>query len=130
MYCEQVRSFTKACAEGELPNCPYELEVKDVDFISKMVNDELIELKEAKGVVEQADALVDMIYYLCDAACKKGINLDPLFEIVHSANMDKVVDGKVIRREDGKILKPAGWKPPEPQLIACIEDQVTNGSFQ
>jgi hypothetical protein len=27
--------------------------------------------------------------------------------------MAKLVDGKVIRREDGKILKPAGWTPPD-----------------
>jgi hypothetical protein len=24
-----------------------------------------------------------------------------------------VVDGKVIRREDGKVLKPEGWQPPQ-----------------
>jgi predicted HAD superfamily Cof-like phosphohydrolase len=27
--------------------------------------------------------------------------------------MSKLVDGKVIRREDGKILKPEGWQPPQ-----------------
>jgi hypothetical protein len=27
--------------------------------------------------------------------------------------MAKLVDGKVIRREDGKVLKPAGWTPPD-----------------
>jgi len=27
--------------------------------------------------------------------------------------MAKLVDGKVIRREDGKVLKPEGWQPPQ-----------------
>jgi hypothetical protein len=26
--------------------------------------------------------------------------------------MAKLVDGKPVRRDDGKILKPDGWKPP------------------
>ena len=51
-------------------------------------------------------------YYICDTAVRHGLNLDPLFKIVHRANMQKVVDGKVIRREDGKILKPEGWEDP------------------
>ena len=27
--------------------------------------------------------------------------------------MNKLVDGKVIRREDGKIKKPDGWQPAD-----------------
>ena len=27
--------------------------------------------------------------------------------------MAKLVDGKVLRREDGKVMKPEGWTPPE-----------------
>lgn len=130
MYCEKVRVFTEACSETPIPNEPYLLDENEVNFITKMVNDELKELKDAKTVIDQADALVDAIYYICDMACRKGINLDPLFEIVHGANLEKIVDGKVIRRPDGKIMKPEGWQAPEPLLIKAINDQVTNGSFQ
>ena len=35
------------------------------------------------------------------------------FNEVHRSNMAKLVDGKVIRREDGKVLKPEGWQPPQ-----------------
>jgi predicted HAD superfamily Cof-like phosphohydrolase len=31
--------------------------------------------------------------------------------------MAKLVDGKPIRREDGKILKPEGWTPPDIKKI-------------
>jgi hypothetical protein len=27
--------------------------------------------------------------------------------------MAKLVDGKVLRREDGKVMKPQGWTPPQ-----------------
>jgi predicted HAD superfamily Cof-like phosphohydrolase len=26
--------------------------------------------------------------------------------------MAKLVDGKVLRRADGKVMKPEGWQPP------------------
>src|SRR5574337_152945 len=35
------------------------------------------------------------------------------FRRVHASNMSKLVDGKPLRREDGKILKPPHYKPPE-----------------
>lgn len=32
---------------------------------------------------------------------------------VTRSNLAKIVDGKVLRREDNKILKPEGWLPPD-----------------
>ena len=43
--------------------------------------------------------------------------------------MQKVVDGKVIRRDDGKILKPEGWEDPGPKLEAEIDRQLEKGAF-
>ena len=43
----------------------------------------LDELEEAINNHEQADALVDAIYYICDTAVRHGLNLDPLFSVVH-----------------------------------------------
>jgi predicted HAD superfamily Cof-like phosphohydrolase len=31
--------------------------------------------------------------------------------------MSKLVDGKPIYREDGKVLKPEGWTPPDIKSI-------------
>lgn len=128
-YTEQVREFTKACND-ELPATPQEMTTEGIAFIRKMVNDEMDELEESKNVTEQADALVDAIYYICDFAVRNGINLDPLFDIVHGANMQKVVDGKVIRRDDGKILKPEDWEDPAPKLNAEMARQQNEGSFK
>ena len=127
-YTEQVRQFTMACND-ELPAKPQLMSTEAIAFIRTMVNDELAELEESKNVIEQADALVDAIYYICDTAVRHGLNLDPLFDIVHGANMSKVVDGKVIRRDDGKIMKPESWVDPEPLLREEMSRQEDEGSF-
>lgn len=35
------------------------------------------------------------------------------FQRVHDNNMTKLVDGKIVRREDGKVLKPEGYVKPD-----------------
>lgn len=60
-------------------------------------------------MVETADGLCDLIYVALGTAVAFGIDLAPLFEEVHATNMAKLGGGK---REDGKYLKPTGWKPP------------------
>jgi predicted HAD superfamily Cof-like phosphohydrolase len=74
---------------------------------------EYLTAESEDDIVEIADALADMIYIACGTAVAYGIPLDKVFAEVHHSNMAKLVDGKVIRREDGKVLKPAGWKPPD-----------------
>lgn len=61
-------------------------------------------------VVEAADALADLRYVTEGAAVEWGIPLDAVTDEVHRSNMAKV-GGPV--REDGKILKPPGWTPPD-----------------
>ena len=125
----KVREFSLACNDQQLPNKPGLLSVKAVEFITDMVYDELDELAEAKTITEQADALVDAIYYLADIACRHGINIDRLFDIVHTANMQKVVNGRVIKRPDGKVEKPENWVDPGPILEDEVSRQEKEGAF-
>lgn len=61
-----------------------------------------------------ADALADLRYVILGAELEFGINGDAVFDLVHAANMAKLgPDGKPIKREDGKTLKPEGWQPPD-----------------
>lgn len=64
-------------------------------------------------LVEVADALADLIYIACGTAVSYGIPLDKVFAEVHRSNMAKLVDGKPIYREDGKVMKPDGWTAPD-----------------
>lgn len=78
----------------------------------------------------QADAMVDAWYYMLNIAAKHGINLSKLFDIVHQANMNKrdPATGKFLRRpSDGKVIKPAGWTPPD--IDKAIQEQFENGSW-
>lgn len=73
-----------------------------------------------ENLVEVADGIGDTIYVLCQLARSLAIPLDDVFNAIHAANMGKVgPDGKVVRRADGKILKPEGWKPPDIFLLLC-----------
>lgn len=129
MYCKKVRRFSSLAAKKPLGNKPHALTKKEVDFLITMVNDEMEELKEAKDVGEQADALVDAIYYLLDGAAKKGINLDPIFSIVHKNNLTKVKNKKVVHSQEGKVLKPKDWKDPSVLIKNEIKRQIKEGAF-
>jgi predicted HAD superfamily Cof-like phosphohydrolase len=74
-------------------------------------------------MAEQYDSFVDAWYYMLNTAVKKGVDLDAIFKVVHRANMaKKFPDGKFHRREDGKVLKPDGWK--EPDIVGEIKRQL------
>lgn len=54
----------------------------------------------------------DVRYILAGDAVALGLPTDLAFNRIHYANMAKVgEDGTVLRNEDGKVLKPEGWKP-------------------
>lgn len=78
---------------------------------------------------DQADALTDIIYYSHNTASRYGMNLEPVFRSVHEANMKKCdpKTNRFIRREDGKIIKPPGWKAPD--ISKEIEIQDEKGSW-
>jgi predicted HAD superfamily Cof-like phosphohydrolase len=80
-------------------------------------------------ISEQADAFVDVYYYMLNAAAKKGVNVSAIFDIVHNANMAKrdPATGKFLKRDDGKIVKPAGWRAPD--IKAEIQRQLTHGAW-
>lgn len=90
------------------------------------VIEEVNEFLEADNVIDQADALVDCLYFILGSAVECGVDLEPVFDIVQRANMAKLwSDGKPHYREsDGKVAKPEGWQPPEPQIQAEIERQM------
>merc|ERR1711920_503311 len=80
-------------------------------------------------VAAQADALVDIQYYMLNCAAKKGFNMSSIFGVVHAANMAKrnPETGRFEKNADGKVIKPPGWKPPnvEGELLR----QFTEGSW-
>lgn len=89
-----------------------------IELRIKLLVEEVQEYAEAArsgDLVEVLDALADIGYILAGTIINHGMQdiYDDAFNEVHRSNMAKLVDGKVIRREDGKVLKPEGWQPPQ-----------------
>ncbi|MGY0489969.1 pyrophosphohydrolase domain-containing protein [Streptomyces sp. WG-D5] len=60
-----------------------------------------------------AKELADVLYVTYGAADALGIDLPAVFTEVHRSNMSKVdADGRVLRRDDGKVLKGPHYRPP------------------
>jgi predicted HAD superfamily Cof-like phosphohydrolase len=59
-----------------------------------------------------SDGIVDSIVVLLGAAIAYGIDIQPIWDMVHTANLAKAGGPK---RSDGKRLKPEGWTPPNVQ---------------
>lgn len=91
------------------------------DLIRHTGDTYLLSVEELHTIV---DDIVDSIYVICQLANTLGIHIDPFYREVHRANMTKTIGGKVQRREDGKILKPEGWTPPQSMYI--LEDQISD----
>jgi predicted HAD superfamily Cof-like phosphohydrolase len=56
--------------------------------------------------------LADLVYVCYQFAACAGWELDEALDRVHESNMSKLVDGKPLKREDGKVLKGPNYKPP------------------
>jgi len=158
---EKVREFTFEAGQP-VPETPQAMNVREVNFVVKMILDELLELystvlppQRAKSVMmkmideakevrkmncgpndqheliaEQGDAFVDIWYYSLNCMAKKGVNLSAIFDLVHNANMAKrdPQTGKFNKREDGKIIKPRGWRAPNVGME--IKRQLQQGAWQ
>lgn len=85
---------------------------------------EFMEAVKDKDIVEQADAMIDVIYFALGTLVEMGIKPDKLFQIVQEANMSKLwEDGQPHYAKDGKTIKPHTWKDPHEELRAAIYAQ-------
>ena len=77
--------------------------------------DELITAIFDDDKVEQLDALVDILVVTMGAIRAGGMNGEGAWKEVMDTNFAKIDPntGKVRKREDGKVLKPEGWKAPD-----------------
>ena len=102
------------------PNAPTLPDVQTLELRRTLIQEEFAEVMadfdrieqigEAGSVLELADLLhelADLLYVTYGTFVACGVDADVVFAEVHRANMQKA-GGK--RREDGKILKPEGFK--------------------
>ena len=85
-----------------------------------LVKEEFYELSIAVkkfDVVETADACADLIWVIEGLCHSLGIPLQQVWDEVARSNYSKTVAGKLIKREDGKVLKPDTYSPPDIKTI-------------
>ncbi len=82
---------------------------------------EFVEAAEQGDLVEQVDAMIDVIYFALGNLVEMGVPPDAIWDIVHTANMSKDRSGQTLRGPDGKIIKPDDWVPPNEGIQRVIE---------
>ena len=120
---ELVEDFMEALGQdvNVVPTFPEEdIQRLRLDLIEEEL-DELHYAIDNKDMVEIADALGDLLYVVYGAGHAFGIDLDECFKEIHASNMSKLgPDGKPIKREDGKVLKPDTFFPPDLKTILGV----------
>jgi len=106
--------FMRACDQtvgGEFDEDQFNLYVT---LIEEECN-ELADAIQAHDQVETLDALIDILVVTIGAIHSMGADGEGAWKEVMSTNFAKVDQetGKIRKREDGKVLKPVGWTPPD-----------------
>jgi len=102
--------FMRACEQtvGEFNEAQYQL-------YCNLISEEFDELVASKTKVDDLDALIDILVVTIGAIHSLGADAEGAWKEVMSTNFAKIdkQTGRVRKREDGKVLKPAGWAPPD-----------------
>jgi predicted HAD superfamily Cof-like phosphohydrolase len=105
--------FMRACDQSvdKFNEQQYSMYVKLIDE----EHQELLEATLADDPIEQLDALIDILVVTIGAIHSMGADAEGAWKEVMKTNFAKIdhETGKVRKREDGKVLKPVGWMPPE-----------------
>jgi predicted HAD superfamily Cof-like phosphohydrolase len=88
------------------------------NLYTSLIQEEVDELWTANAdadLVECLDALIDILVVTVGAIHSMGADAEGAWKEVMSTNFAKIdkETGKVVKREDGKVLKPDGWRKPE-----------------
>ena len=105
--------FMKACDQtvGQGNTDQFNLYLKLIEEEAEELNQAII----AKDKVEMLDALIDILVVTIGAIHSAGFDAEGAWKEVMATNFAKIdkETGKVRKREDGKVLKPIGWTPPD-----------------
>jgi predicted HAD superfamily Cof-like phosphohydrolase len=101
--------------------CDQEKNKDNANLYRQLVNEEYSEFTDSvyydnhEDNVATLDACMDMIWVILGYCYMKGWDVNGAWNEVARSNLAKInpETGKVIKRDDGKVLKPEGWTPPQ-----------------
>ncbi|MCL2096861.1 MAG: hypothetical protein FWH10_08170 [Oscillospiraceae bacterium] len=119
---EQVKKFHEVFG-SPVSETPVKLTEQRAKFRAGFMLEEIEEFTESDNIYDQADAMIDLIYFALGTLVEMGVKPKKIFDIVQNANMSKIwEDGKPRYREgDGKVLKPPEWEDPFPKIKQAID---------
>jgi len=90
--------------------------VDNSEMSTRLITEEYKELMAEtqyymNGNVNDLKECIDLMYVCAQYmnVCVGPDKAQKLFNAVHNNNMSKCTDGKLVKREDGKVLKPEGF---------------------
>jgi predicted HAD superfamily Cof-like phosphohydrolase len=108
---EMVREFTYAMGQPLDEKHGFSRKLEDMRWA--LIKEEFAEVRDAVGYSEILKELADLVYVTYGYAATYGWDLDEAVRRVHISNMSKLgVDGKPLKRPDGKVLKGPNYKKP------------------
>jgi predicted HAD superfamily Cof-like phosphohydrolase len=112
-YCDPFidqQLFMRACDQTVNVYNPLQF-----DLYTNLIKEEYRELKQARDDIETLDALVDILVVTIGAIYSMGADPRAAWQEVMKTNFAKIdsVTGRVMKRSDGKVLKPLDWVPPD-----------------
>ncbi len=114
-----VRAFHQKFDILDSGKTPTMLSKRKLQERIECMQEELDEFKAAVDVqdfAEQADALIDLVYFVKGTAVMMGLPWEDLWNDVQRANMEKV-RGVGKRGHAVDMVKPEGWQKPDGSAI-------------
>ena len=107
---------------------PHDLVEDEKKFRADAMLEELNEYIDATTLVDQYDALLDLIVFAVGTLERHGFPLLAGFEKVMEANMNKELGQNGNKRGGFKrdLVKPAGWTAPEAKLQLILDRQFVD----
>ncbi len=131
---EEYESQVLECHKAMEMDINSEMNVRLLELRQKLLNEEMNELNveidnllnelrsggqtTVESRAKMLKELADLQYVLSGMVVSLGLPMQEIFARVHKSNMSKLVDGKPLKRADGKFLKGPNYQPPYLQDIA------------
>lgn len=93
--------------------------------------DEFLDAYNKRDIVEQIDALIDLIYFAAGGLTRMGLSYnmsEAIFDVIHECNMQKIVGKKERRVVVSKLdaIKPVEWAGPNAAIMDILNEGLRN----
>jgi predicted HAD superfamily Cof-like phosphohydrolase len=94
--------------------CDQEQNSENAILYHNLIKEEYHEYLDAVQSTDELDACMDMIWVILGYCYMRGFDVEGAWNEVARSNLAKINSetGKVIKNENGKVMKPEGWTPP------------------